>query len=95
MSISADQETPSLESSETRSRSKAGRAVALPPGVEPLYTQRQLETYYGVSEWTVTQWVEAGMPVEPMKAKGRRFDMNKVRLWQAEHAENLGELATA
>lgn len=63
---------------------KNERAAALPAGVVPLLTQRQLETYYDVSDWTVLQWIEAGMPVEPFAGRGRRFDLDKVKAWHAE-----------
>lgn len=78
---------------------KADRRVPLPAGLVPLLSQTELETYYGVSEWTVLQWVEAGMPVEPMaptrrgtgrdaakkpERQHRRFDLAKVQAWHAE-----------
>ncbi|MFJ8049873.1 hypothetical protein [Streptomyces luteogriseus] len=72
------------------------RAESLPAGLLPLLTQRELETYYGVSDWTVLQWIEAGMPVERLKTTGqkkevRRFDLNEVKAWMAEQ----DQLATA
>lgn len=78
---------------------KADRRAPLPAGLIPLLTQKQLETYYDVSDWTVLQWIEAGMPVEPMKTTGnqqriqRRFDLNEVRAWMAEHGEQLAASA--
>jgi phage terminase Nu1 subunit (DNA packaging protein) len=53
-----------------------------------------LETYYGVSDWTVLQWIEAGMPVERLKTTGqqkeiRRFDLPEVKAWMAEHEQQL------
>lgn len=74
---------------------KAERRVPLPAGLVPLLSQQELETYYGVSEWTVLKWIENGLPIEPMKnATGekqqRRFDLARVQAW---HAEN--ELAAA
>ncbi|MFD7876264.1 hypothetical protein ACFV5G_19525 [Streptomyces sp. NPDC059766] len=67
---------------------KSDRRVSLPAGLVPLLTQPELETYYGVSDWTVLRWIEAGMPVEPMKTTGsqrayRRFDLEKVKAWHA------------
>jgi hypothetical protein len=74
---------------------KAERRVPLPAGLVPLLSQAELETYYGVSDWTVLQWVKAGMPVEPMRparpaASGekpertvRKFDLAKVQAWHA------------
>lgn len=64
---------------------KSDRVVALPAGLLPLLSQPQLETYYGVSDWKVLRWMEAGMPVEPFAAGGRRFDPLKVRAWMAEN----------
>ena len=74
---------------------KAERRVSLPAGLVPLLTQQALETYYDVSESTVLQWIEAGMPVEPMKSatvasdtpqrRHRRFDLDAVKAWHAEH----------
>jgi phage terminase Nu1 subunit (DNA packaging protein) len=69
---------------------KSDRRVPLPAGLLPLLTQPELETYYGVSDWTVLRWIEAGMPVEPMKVTGtqkaaRRFDLNQVKAWMADH----------
>jgi phage terminase Nu1 subunit (DNA packaging protein) len=72
---------------------KSDRVAALPAGLLPLLSQKQLETYYGVSEWTVRQWVEAGMPREPFGARGFRFDLEKVRDWMAEHGEQLAATA--
>lgn len=70
---------------------KADRVAPLPAGLVPLLTQKQLETHYGVSDWTVLQWIEAGMPTEPFAGRGRRFDLEKVRSWHAEQSQ----LATA
>ncbi|RMB85588.1 hypothetical protein [Streptomyces shenzhenensis] len=67
------------------------RVEALPAGLRPLLTQRQLETYYGVSDWTVLQWIKGGMPVKRLKTTGqqqkevRRFDLSAVEAWMAEH----------
>jgi phage terminase Nu1 subunit (DNA packaging protein) len=66
----------------------------------------QLETYYDVSDWTIRQWIEQGMPVEPMAPSRpadphdsprqtknhRRFDLAKVQAWHAERSE-LAETA--
>ncbi|MFJ1869918.1 hypothetical protein [Streptomyces chartreusis] len=75
---------------------KSDRRVPLPAGLIPLLTQPELETYYGVSDWTVLKWIEAGMPVKRLKATGqrkevRRFDLTAVESWMAEH----DQLATA
>lgn len=72
---------------------KAERRVPLPAGLIPLLSQKELETYYGVSDWTVLQWIEKGLPVEPFGGRGRRFDLDKVRDWMAEHGEQLAASA--
>lgn len=67
--------------------SLAERGAVLPPDLSPLLTQAQLEAYYGVSDWTVNQWVRKGCPVEPTPFRGRRFDLDAVKAWiLAEHA---------
>ncbi|GAA3717819.1 hypothetical protein [Streptomyces tremellae] len=68
---------------------KADRVVALPAGLVPLLTQPELETYYQISDWTVLQWIKAGLPVEEVQATGakkrvRRFDLAVVKRWLAE-----------
>ena len=68
---------------------KSDRRVPLPAGLLPLLTQPELETYYGVSDWTVLKWIEAGMPVERLKKTGqkkevRRFDLTAVKAWMAD-----------
>lgn len=75
---------------------KSDRRVPLPAGLLPLLSQPELETYYGVSDWTVLKWIEAGMPVKRLKKTGqkkeiRRFDLNAVEAWMADQ----DELATA
>ena len=60
-------------------RTEALRAV----GVTPLLTTAQLQARYGVSNWTVNEWVKAGCPVEPTVFRGRRFDLEKVAAWMA------------
>ncbi|GGP55508.1 terminase small subunit [Streptomyces abikoensis] len=60
--------------------------MPLPEGLVPLLTQRELETYYQVSDWTVLQWIEQGMPVEPFAARGRRFNLAAVQQWHAERS---------
>ncbi|MFE1849930.1 hypothetical protein ACFYOF_06620 [Streptomyces sp. NPDC007148] len=72
---------------------KTDRATPLPAGLTPLLSQKQLETYYDVSDWTVVQWIRAGMPVEPFGGRGRRFDLEKVRNWMAEHGAELAASA--
>jgi phage terminase Nu1 subunit (DNA packaging protein) len=72
---------------------KSDRRVPLPAGLLPLLTQKELETYYGVSDWTVRQWIDEGLPVEPFGARGRRFDLNRVRDWMAAHGQQLAATA--
>lgn len=55
-------------------------------GISPLLTTEQLMALYGVSNWTVNEWVKAGCPLEPTAFRGRRFDVDKVRAWMAEQA---------
>lgn len=74
---------------------KSDRHVGtLPAGLIPLLTQRELETYYQVSDFTVRQWIKDGMPVEPVRTSGtervhKRFDLAAVRAWQAARDERL------
>ena len=60
---------------------------SLPGGLMPLYSQREIETYYGVSDWQIVQWIRQGMPVEPFAGRGRRFDLAKCQKWHAQRAE--------
>jgi hypothetical protein len=60
---------------------KSDRLAPLPAGLLPLLTMREIETYYGVSDWQVLQWIKQGMPVEPFRGRQRRFDLEKVRAW--------------
>lgn len=69
-------------------RTLAERVAMMPPGLHPLLDQPQLEAYYGVSDWTVDKWIRNGCPVEPIAARGRRFDLQKVKAWMAEHADS-------
>lgn len=70
---------------------KTDRLAPLPAGLLPLLSQPQLETRYGVSDWTVRQWIKQGMPVKPFAGGGRRFDLIEVEAWMAaqdpEHAD--------
>ncbi|MFE3488340.1 helix-turn-helix transcriptional regulator [Streptomyces griseus] len=63
---------------------KSERLTALPAGLVPLLTMREMETYYGVSDWQVLQWIKQGMPTVPFPGRQRRFDINEVRAWMAE-----------
>lgn len=69
----------------TKTKSLTERAAALAEiGLAPLLTQAQLEAYYGVSDWTVNQWVRRGCPVEETPFRGRRFDLGRVKAWVTE-----------
>jgi hypothetical protein len=63
-----------------------------PTGVTPLLTTAQLMARYGVSNWTVNEWVKKGCPVEPTSFRGRRFDLDAVRQWMAQQV--TGEAAS-
>ncbi|MFJ6578429.1 hypothetical protein ACIQMY_20970 [Streptomyces sp. NPDC091368] len=60
--------------------------ILRPAGITPLLTTSQLMALYGVSNWTVNEWVKGGCPLEPTAFRGRRFDLDKVRDWMAEQA---------
>ena len=60
-----------------------------PTGLAPLLTTAQLMARYGVSNWTVHEWVKKGCPVEPTAMRGRRFDPAAVRDWMAKQAEQI------
>lgn len=62
---------------------KSERLTALPAGLVPLLSQREIETYYGVSDWQILQWIKQGMPVAPFAGRQRRFDITEVREWMA------------
>ncbi|MFC8491835.1 hypothetical protein ACFUJU_13730 [Streptomyces sp. NPDC057235] len=72
---------------------KTDRLTVLPAGLVPLLSQREIETYYGVSDWQVLRWIEQGMPVEPFAGRQRRFDLAKVRDWMAEQDSALAVTA--
>ncbi|MEU5036618.1 hypothetical protein AB0G48_21065 [Streptomyces rubiginosohelvolus] len=74
---------------------KSERLTVLPAGLVPLLTMRELETYYGVSDWQVLQWIKAGMPVHPFAGRQRRFDINEVRAWMAEQDADSAQLIAA
>lgn len=67
-------------------RAKRERRVPLPAGILPLLSQREIETYYGVSTWQITQWLKAGMPDEPFAGQGRRYDLAKCQAWHEANA---------
>ncbi|MFD9306100.1 hypothetical protein ACFWCB_26185 [Streptomyces sp. NPDC060048] len=65
----------------------AARAETLrPAGLTPLLTTEQLMALYGVSNWTLNEWVKRGCPVEPTPFRGRRFDLQHVQTWIAHEA---------
>lgn len=56
-----------------------------PSGLTPLLTTTELQAYYGVSNWTVNEWVKDDCPVELTPGGARRFDIAAVRQWLASH----------
>ncbi|MFJ5967947.1 hypothetical protein [Streptomyces sp. NPDC093060] len=60
-----------------------------PTGLTPLLTTAQLMAYYGVSNWTVNEWVKAGCPLEDTPFRGRRFDLDRVKTWVSEQSQQL------
>ena len=62
-------------------------------GVAPLLKTEELMAHYGVSNWTVNEWVKDGCPVEPTRFRGRRFDLDKVRAWMAADESQLAATA--
>lgn len=65
--------------------------ILRPTGFSPLLTTAQLMALYGVSNWTVNQWVRAGCPLEPVALRGRRFDLDCVRSWMEERVRSASE----
>ncbi|WP_260475191.1 hypothetical protein [Streptomyces sp. WAC 06725] len=88
------QDEPPPPAPSHQGRAEAGNAANLiertrqlaETGLTPLLTQSQLEAFYGVSDWTVNQWVKRGCPIEPTPFRGRRFDLERVKKWVAEGA---------
>ncbi|WP_097922057.1 AlpA family transcriptional regulator [Streptomyces sp. wa1063] len=75
---------------------KSERLTALPAGLVPLLTMREMETYYGVSDWQILQWIKQGMPVAPFAGRQRRFDLAEVQAWMAEQdADSAPQLVAA
>ncbi|ABD94174.1 unknown [Streptomyces phage mu1/6] len=52
----------------------------------PLLQQQQVQAHYGVSDWTVNQWVRKGCPVVRLPNGHRRFDLAEVKAWMAEQS---------
>ncbi|AZM50742.1 hypothetical protein DMB38_13020 [Streptomyces sp. WAC 06738] len=73
----------------------AERRKALPNGLQPLLKQAELEAYYGVSNWTVDQWVKRGCPVEDTPFRGRRFDLDRVKQWIAQDQQSAADNAAS
>ncbi|WP_406168346.1 hypothetical protein [Streptomyces sp. NBC_00996] len=65
---------------------KRERRVTLPAGLVPLLTQRELETYYGVSDWQIMRWREKGMPDVAFAGRGRRYDLAECQAWHEANA---------
>ncbi|MFF7192657.1 hypothetical protein ACFZAM_02925 [Streptomyces sp. NPDC008079] len=73
---------------------KTERIAPLPAGLFPLLSQKQLETYYGVSATQVLKWLDMGMPEEPYEGRGRKFDLSVVKAWHAEHSRVADRIPT-
>lgn len=76
-------------------RKKSDREVPLPNGLVPLLSQRELETYYGISDWTANKWVRDGCPVERLPGGSRRFNLTDVIDWLAEQTAEAEATASA
>lgn len=61
-------------------------------GLDPLLNTAELMARYGVSNWTVNEWVKGGCPVEATAFRGRRFDLERVKAW---HSQQSALAATA
>jgi hypothetical protein len=71
---------------------------ALPGAPKPLWNKAQLKAYYGVSDFQIRKWINAGMPTEPIALRQKRFDIDAVKAWMAANApadddEELPQLA--
>ncbi|MFI6530463.1 hypothetical protein [Streptomyces uncialis] len=60
--------------------------VLAPTGLTPLLSTRELMARYGVSNWTVNEWIKRGCPVGSMRTasggrRQRRFDLAQVEQW--------------
>ena len=62
-------------------------------GLTPLLTTLEMQAYYGVSNWTVNEWVKAGCPLEDTPMQGRRFDLDRVKAWSARRRSPLAATA--
>lgn len=64
------------------------RAAELPAGIRPLLKKRELQAYFGVSHWTVDQWLKAGCPKRRVRgSRILRFDLDAVERWMDEDSE--------
>jgi hypothetical protein len=96
MSITtAEDPTPNAVDSAPAADELAPQATvsALPAGLIPLLSTDQLMEFYGVSNWTVNEWVKKGCPVEPTAFRGRRFDLTAVRAWMAAESSAMAHSA--
>lgn len=75
----------------------AERAEILrPAGIAPLLDTEQLRAHFGVSRWTVTEWVKTkGCPVVRLPGGIRRFNLADVQEWLAQQAETAAETRSA
>lgn len=63
----------------------AARAAELPADIRPLLKKRELQAYFGVSHWTVDQWLKQGCPKRRTPGgRALRFDLAAVERWMDE-----------
>jgi len=62
-----------------------------PTGLTPLLATDELMAHYGVSNWTVNDWLKKGCPVERLPGGRRRFNLAHVKAWLELHAETAAE----
>lgn len=62
-----------------------------PIGLSPLLTTDELMAHYGVSNWTVNEWLKKGCPVERLPGGRRRFNQADVKAWLEAHADAAAE----
>lgn len=75
------------------SKTLAERADTLRPiGLSPRLNTRELMDLYGVSNWTVNEWVKAGCPVKRLPGSGRRFELAAVEQWMDSRSEEAAEI---
>lgn len=75
------------------SKTLAERVETLrPTGLAPLLNNAQLMAHYGVSNWTVNEWIKDGCPVQRLPGGNRRFDLTEVKEWMDSRSEAAADL---